>query len=89
MKPMQQPHQKQADLRKHLRVFMRHKRLLILPFILSAVGATILAFFLPKQYEATCLLVVERAKTVTALLKDQVPPLKPEELIQADRKSVV
>jgi len=82
MKPMQQ-HHKQADLRKHLRVFMRHKRLLILPFILSAVAATTLAFFLPKQYEATCLLVVERAKTVTTLLKDQVPPLKPEELIQA------
>jgi len=71
------------DVRKILRVLWRRRWYFAMPFLLVAAAAVALAFTLPRIYESTCLLVVERPAVVASLLKNQVPPLKPSELIQA------
>ena len=72
-----------ADIRKIARVFWRRRGLFTVPFMFAVAGAVSLAFTLPRVYESTCLLVVERPAVVTNLLEHQVPPPKPGDLIQA------
>ena len=60
----------QMDVREYLEVFFRRKWLFIVPFMLVFTGFIISIFFLPKQYEATSIILLESEGIIDPLVKN-------------------
>ncbi len=60
----------QMDVREYLEIFFRRKWLFIVPFVLISIASIVSIFVIPKEYEATSIILLESEGIIDPLVKN-------------------